>query len=103
MNEFNDLLIKNNIFLKKIEDITPKTRKQIKIYLGTDIDNFYYLIVKINKKSRFIMKDLNELNSFISTIVKIKNINFSYKKRVLILKGEICSKTKTQLKDWKIL
>jgi SET domain-containing protein len=103
MNEMNNYLFENNIILKEIEDITPKTRKKIEIYLGVDMKNSYYLIVKINKKSRFLMKDVKELLELISKIEKIKDINFKYKKRVLLLSGEICSKTKEFLKDWRIL
>jgi hypothetical protein len=103
MNEMNNYLFENNIILKEIENITPKTRKKIEIYLGVDMKNSYYLIVKVNKKSRFLMKDAKELFEFLSKIEKIKDINFKYKKRVLLLSGEICSKTKEFLKDWRIL
>jgi len=103
MNEMNNYLFENNIILKEIENITPKTRKKIKIYLGVDIKNSYYLIVSFNKKSRILMKDAKELLEFLDKMVKIKNINFKYKKRVLLLSGEICSKTKEFLKDWRIL
>jgi hypothetical protein len=102
MNELNNLLFDKNIILKEIENITPKTRKKIDIYLGVDIQNNYYLIVKLNKKSRFLMKDAKELLEFLSKIEKIKDINFKYKKKILILKGEICSKTKEFLKEWRI-
>jgi hypothetical protein len=103
MNELNDFLFQNNIVLKEIENITPKTRKKIEVYLGVDMKNSYYLIVKLNKKSRFLMKDAKELLEFLSQIDRIKDINFKYKKRVLILSGEICSKTKEFLSKWRIL
>jgi len=103
MNELNNFLFEKNIILKEIENITPKTRKKIEIYLGVDLKNSYYLIIKLNKKSRFLMKDAKELLEFISKIERIKDINFKYKKRVLILGGEICSKTKEFFKEWRIL
>jgi len=103
MNELNELLLSNNIMLREIKNITPKTRKKIEMYLGVDIKNNYYLIVKIDKKSRFIQKDLKELLEFLDSIKEIKNINFKYKKRILILKSPICSKTKELLKEWRIL
>jgi hypothetical protein len=102
MNKLNNLLFDKNIILKEIKNITPKTRKKIEIYLGVDIQNNYYLIVKLNKKSRFLMKDAKELLDFLSKIEVIKDINFKYKKRVLILNGDICSKTKEFLKEWRI-
>ena len=103
MNELNNFLFEKNIILKEIENITPKTRKKIEIYLGVDLKNSYYLIIKLNKKSRFLMKDAKELLEFLSKIDRIKDINFKYKKRVLILSGEICSKTKKFFKEWRIL
>jgi hypothetical protein len=102
MNELNELLLNKNIFLKEIENITPKTRKKIEVYLGVDMENSYYLIVRINKKSRILMKDVKELLDFLSKIERIKHINFKYKKRVLLLSGEICSKTKDFLKEWRV-
>jgi len=103
MNDLNELLLSNNIMLREIKNITPKTRKKIKTYLGVDIKNNYYLIVKIDKKSKFIQKDLKELLEFLDSIQEIKNINFKHKKRVLILNSAICSKTKELLKEWRIL
>jgi hypothetical protein len=103
MNEMNNYLFENNIILKEIENITPKTRKKIEIYLGVNMKDRYYLIVKLNKKSRFLMKDAKELLEFLVKINKIKDINFKYKKRVLLLRGDICSKTKEFLKEWRIL
>jgi hypothetical protein len=41
MNEMNNYLFENNIILKEIEDITPKTRKKIEVYLGVDMKNNY--------------------------------------------------------------
>jgi len=103
MNDLNDLLFQKNIVLKEIKNITPKTRKKIEVYLGVDMKNSYYLIVKLNKKSRFLLKDAKELLEFLSQIDRIKEINFKYKKRVLLLNGEICSKTKEFLSNWRIL
>ena len=41
----NEILLKHNIILKKIEEITPKTRKKLNIYLGVDIKSNYYLLI----------------------------------------------------------
>ena len=58
------------------------------------------LIVKIDKKSRFVMKDAKELIDFVEPLTEI---NFKYKKRVLILNWGICSKSKQFLKNWRII
>ena len=100
MREVNEILLNNKIVLKRIQDITPKTRKKIKVFLGTDVKDYFILIVKIDKKSRFVMKDAKELIDFVEPLTEI---NFKYKKRVLILNGEICSKSKQFLKNWRII
>ena len=100
MREVNEILLNNKIVLKRIQDITPKTRKKIKVFLGTDVKDYFILIVKIDKKSRFVMKDAKELIDFVEALTEI---NFKYKKRVLILSGEICSKSKQFLKNWRII
>jgi hypothetical protein len=49
------------------------------------------------KKSRFLNKDYEELLKF------LPDINFRYKKKILILHSPICSKVKEKTKDWKII
>jgi hypothetical protein len=100
LREVNEILLNNKIVLKRIQDITPKTRKKIKVFLGTDVKDYFILIVKIDKKSRFVMKDAKELIDFVEALTEI---NFKHKKRVLILSGEICSKSKQFLKNWRII
>ena len=98
----NEILFKRKILLKEIKDITPKTRKKIKLYLGVDVNNIYYLIVESFTKSRFIMKNAKELLEFVTPL---SNINFKNNKKILILESEICSKSKQFLKEngWRIL
>jgi hypothetical protein len=40
MHKLNEILLQKNIVLKEIKDITPKTRKKIKVFLGVDIKIF---------------------------------------------------------------
>ncbi len=98
----NDILFKKKIMLKELTDITPKTRKKIKVYLGVDVNNIYYLIVESFTKSRFIMKNAKELLEFVTPL---SDINFKKNKKILILESEICSKSKQFLKEngWRIL
>jgi hypothetical protein len=92
-----DILRKNNIVCKKLQKLTLNTRKKINSYLGVNLKNEYCIIFEILKKSRFLNKDYEELTEF------LPNINFRYKKKILILNSPICSKVKEKMKDWKII
>ncbi|EDM23940.1 hypothetical protein FE773_03645 [Caminibacter mediatlanticus TB-2] len=98
MKEIIDLLQKNRVICKKLEEIKLNTKKKIKAFLGVNLKNEYCLIVIFYKKSRFLNKDVEILREIED---KLK-INFRYKRKYLILSGEICSKSKENLKDWRI-
>jgi hypothetical protein len=99
--EFKDLielLRKNNIICKKLNEIKLNTRKKVKAYLGVNLKNEYCFVLKLNKKSRFLLKDIETLYEFIP-----KEINFRYKKKILILNAPVCSKAKEKINEWKII
>ncbi|WP_456480328.1 hypothetical protein [Nautilia sp.] len=98
MKELVEKLRKQNIICKKLENLKPKTRKKLKVYVGINLKNEYCLIIEIYKKSRFSLKDTEMLKSLIPD-----KINFGYKKKILILNGPICSKAKDKMKEWKII
>ena len=100
--EINQILIKKNIFLKEIKNITPKTRKKILVYLAVDIKNIYYLLVELNTKSRFLQKQAQELIEFVTPL---SDINFKKNKKILFITAPICSKAKTFLQNqgWRII
>jgi hypothetical protein len=97
MKEIVDILRKNKIVCKKLKKINLNTRKKINAYIGVNLKDEYCTVFEINKKSRFLNKDYEELLKF------LPNINFRYKKKVLILHSSICSKVKAKMKDWKII
>ena len=100
--EINEILFNKNIILKEINDITPKTRKKIKVYLGVDMKDFYYLLVELNTKSRFLIKNAKEIIDFVTPL---SDINFRNNKKILFIKSPICSKAKQFLKEngWRVL
>jgi len=91
-----DILIKNKIICKELKPLKIKTRKKIDIYLGVNLKNEYCLIVVIHKKSRILKKDIEEI------LPLIPEINFKYKKKILLTKAEVCSKVK-KFKEWRII
>jgi hypothetical protein len=97
MKNLVELLQKNGIICKKLENIKLNTRKKIKAFLGVNIKNEYCFIVVFEKQSRILSKDLEILEKI------LPNINFRYKKKILVLNSPICSKAKEKLSDWRIL
>jgi hypothetical protein len=97
MKEVVDILRKNKIVCKKLQKLNLNTRKRINAYLGINLKDEYCIVFKVFKKSRFLTKDYEELLQF------LPNINFRYKKKILILHSLICSKVKEKMRDWKII
>ena len=97
----NRTLLEKGIVLRKLKNITPPTRKKIEVFLGTDIDDFYYLFVILDRKSRFLQKDIDDLELFLHFI--LNEINFRKGYKILFLKAPICNKAKLKLKEkgWK--
>jgi len=100
--KINEILFNKNIVLKELKDITPKTRKKIKVYLGVDMKDYYYLLVELNTKSRFLIKNAKDIIEFVSSL---SSINFKKNKKILFLQSPICSKAKEYLKEngWRVL
>jgi len=96
--EIVDILQKNGIICKELNEIPLNTRQKVKAYLGVNLKNEYCYIIWWGKKSRFLRKDIDVLEKFVRS-----EINFRYKKKILILNGEICSKAKEGLKEWRII
>jgi hypothetical protein len=97
MKEIVDILRKNKIICKKLKKINLNTRKKVNAYLGVNLKDEYCIVFEILKKSKFLSKDYEELLKF------LPDINFRYKKKILILNSSICSKVKEKMRDWKII
>ncbi len=97
MKKILDLLIKKGIICKELKPLNLNTRKKIKAFLGVNLKNEYCLILKIEKKSRILKKEMEEI------LKLLPEINFRYKKRILITNAPLCSKTKEIIKKWRIL
>ncbi len=100
--KINDKLFNKNIILKEIKDITPKTRKKIKVYLGVDMKNYYYLLVELNTKSKVLVQNAKDIIEFVTPL---SDINFKNNKKILFIESQICSKAKEYLKQngWRVL
>lgn len=103
MKELTDYFRENkNTLFKELEKIEPKiigSRKKIDIYCGTSINKEFYAIFIIDSKSRFIRKNVEELNILLSKLIEYKEHNF--KRKVLLISSPLCSKAKKMLEEQK--
>lgn len=89
-----------DVFCKELNPIPIKelnSRKKIDIYIGIDLNNFYSLILYINRNSRILQKDVKDYIT-LHKKVEIYNSSKIYKKYI-ITKAPLCSKAKKLLMD----
>jgi hypothetical protein len=101
MKEITTYYSKKNIIFKEIKEVLPKeikSRKKIKIFVGTTIDLKFYAVFIMEQKSRFLRKNADELMDLSNNLASFVGHNFKVKE--LLYKGEMCSKTKEYLKEF---
>jgi predicted nucleotidyltransferase len=100
MKQVIKTLLTKKIVLKKLEpfDITHLgSRKKILLFDGVDTSSNFVSIFVIEKKSRFLQKDVLELEKLFEKLVQIKEHN--YKRKILLYKMPMCSKAEKLLKE----
>ena len=104
MKEMLEKVCKKYIFtsLIMIEPKTLQTRKKISIFNGVDQHSFYHVIFNIAQKSRFVIKNVQELFELERKLVL--HVEHNYKYKHMILKAPLCSKAALLLRqnDWKV-
>ena len=105
MKNIVDYLQEKNIIFKSLKSITPKelgSRKKIELYLGVDLKGFYAVVMSVEKKSRVLRKEAEELMLLHEKLEKY--IDSSIKKKYIIIKAPLCSKAKAMLEEhgWKV-
>ena len=105
MKEIVEYLQKKNIIFKSLKEITPKelgSRKKINLYLGIDLKGYYALVMTLEKKSRVLRKEAEDLMALHEKVEKY--IDSKVTKKYIIVKAPLCSKAKAMLeeKGWKV-
>ncbi len=105
MKEIVDYLQEKHIIFKSLKPISPKelgSRKKIDLYLGVDLKDFYAAVMVLEKKSRVLRKEAEELMLLHEKLEKY--IDSSIKKKYMIIKAPLCSKAKAMLeeKGWRV-
>jgi predicted nucleotidyltransferase len=102
LKEVIKTLLTKKIILKKLEpfDLAHlESRKKILLFDGVDTASNYISIFVIEKKSRFLQKDVLELEKLFEKLVQVKEHN--YKKKILLYKMPMCSKAQKLLKEFR--
>lgn len=100
MKKLTNYFLNKTILFKSIEETKVKelnSRKKIEIYCATSIKKQFFAIFIINAKSRFLLKNAQDLVQMERELAQYKDHNF--KKRYLLISSPLCSKAKAFLKE----
>jgi len=105
MKRIVEYLQQKSIIFKSLKEISLKelgSRKKIKLFLGVDLKGYYADIIKLEKKSRVLRKEVEELMFLHEKLEKY--IDTSIKKKYIIIVAPLCSKAKALLEanGWKV-
>ena len=105
MKEIVEFLQQKRIIFKSFKEITPKeigSRKKIKLYVGVDLKGYYALVMVLEKKSRVLRKEAQELMALHENLEHY--IDSKIKKKYIIIKAPLCSHAKAMLEEngWRV-
>lgn len=98
-------LNQKGIIFKDFNPVNPKdlgSRKKINIFDATGVDKGYYAIFLIDSKSRFLQKNVDELEMLFAKMVEKSGHNYKYK--MAVIQSPLCSKAKEKLlkNSWRV-
>ncbi len=101
-----DFLSDEHIVLLALDEIDLKflkSRKKIRLFSGLTQKKYYVSLFFIKQKSRFLVKNANEIIDLEKRLEEYKN--HAYKIKYLFISSPMCSKAKSFLRDnrWKIV
>lgn len=100
MKEIVDFLQTKQLIFKSLTEINPKeleTRKKIHIYLGVDLKQYFSCIMHIQKKSRVLQKEANEL-MLLHEKLEVYN-DSKINKKYIYIEAPLCSKAKNLMEE----
>ena len=105
MKKVVEYLQTKNIIFKSFKEIVPKelgSRKKIEIYVGVDLKGYYAVVMRVEKKSRVLRKEVGELMALHEKLEKY--IDSKIKKKYIIIEAPLCSKAKALLEEngWRV-
>ena len=105
MKEIVEFLQQKNIIFKSFKEITPReigSRKKIELYVGVDLKGYYALVMVLQKKSRVLRKEAQELMVLHEKLEYY--IDSKIKKKYIIINAPLCSHAKVMLEEngWRV-
>jgi hypothetical protein len=100
-----DLMNEKGYIFKSVNEIDKKilgSRKKIDIFMCVDRKSYYHIVFITMQKSRFLLKNAEEILALEEKIKSIRLHNNKYKH--LFVKEQMCSKAKSFLQEqgWSI-
>ncbi len=105
MKETVEFLQQKKIIFKSLKVISPKelgSRKRVQLYVGVDLKGYYALVMVLQKKSRVLRKEAEELMALQAKLEKY--IESVFRSKYIIIKAPLCSKAKAMLEEngWRV-
>ncbi len=105
MKKIVEYFKEKQILFKSLVPISPKalgSRKKIEIYLGVDPSRYYHLVLFVEKKSRILRKEADELMHFHPKVEAWTDTKI--KKKHILIKAPLCSKARKTMEEngWKV-
>ena len=105
MKALVEFLNHKNIIFKSLQEVMPKelgSRKKVSLNLGIDLKGYYALVMEVEKKSRVLRKEANELMLLHEKLEQY--IGSKITKKYMIVKAPLCSHAKAMLEanGWKV-
>ena len=100
MKRVTEFLATKGFLFSEFKSIKPKeleTKKKIEIYSGCDLNKHFISVFVVEQKARFILKNAKELELLRDKLKLLEGHNFKY--NLLLIKGEICSKSIKELQS----
>lgn len=100
-----EFLNHKNIIFKSLKEIFPKelgSRKKVSLYLGVDLKGYYALVIILEKKSRVLRKETEELMLLHQKVEQY--IDTKITKKYIMIQAPLCSKAKVIFEEngWKV-
>ena len=102
MKKFVDRLVEKKRIYRSLKEFNLKeigVRKKVDVFIGIDEKDYYAIIFFINQKSRFLQKNVDEIERITDLVKKKEDHNF--KNQIIFIDSPLCSKAKAKLKDLK--
>jgi hypothetical protein len=105
MKDIVEFFAQKGIVFKSLKAILPKelnSRKRVEIYLGVDLQGYFVMVMKLEKSSRVLRKEVEGLFDLHSRLERL--CDSSIKKRYIIINAPLCSKAKDMLvsNGWRV-